>query len=119
MKIVNFFRNPAVRDLWLMTSQLALADAAKFITDFTANNNLNVSLVLKNMGNKNIAVEIVNNAYLNLSIILNKGTSWVSFGCSYGANLAAWFKLKYPNHVKAAVSSSGPVEALYDYPGNC
>ncbi|XP_021944872.2 putative serine protease K12H4.7 [Folsomia candida] len=79
-------QNPAVRDLWLMTSQLALADAAKFITDFTANNNLN-------------------------------GTSWVSFGCSYGANLAAWFKLKYPNHVKAAVSSSGPVEALYDYPG--
>ncbi|XP_035708286.1 putative serine protease F56F10.1 [Folsomia candida] len=79
-------RNPTNADLWLMTSQLALADAARFIEVFTANNNLN-------------------------------GTSWVAFGCSYGGNLAAWFKLKYPNHVKTAVSSSAPVEALYDYPG--
>ncbi|XP_035711848.1 putative serine protease K12H4.7 [Folsomia candida] len=36
---------------------------------------------------------------------------------SYGGNLAAWMKLKYPNHVKTAVSSSGPVEAIYDFPG--
>ncbi|XP_021959364.1 putative serine protease K12H4.7 [Folsomia candida] len=78
--------NPAVSDLWLMTSQLALADAAYFIDTYTQQNNL-------------------------------QGSSWVAFGCSYGGNLAAWMKLKYPNHVKTAVSSSGPVEAIYDFPG--
>jgi serine protease 16 len=41
----------------------------------------------------------------------------VAFGGSYAGNLAAWMKQKYPNHVKTAVSSSAPLEALYDFPG--
>jgi hypothetical protein len=35
----------------------------------------------------------------------------ISFGCSYGANLAAWSRIKYPQLAQAAVSSSGPVQA--------
>ncbi len=41
----------------------------------------------------------------------NQDNPVISFGCSYGANLAAWSRIKYPHLVQAAVSSSGPVEA--------
>ena len=36
---------------------------------------------------------------------------WITFGCSYGGSLAGWSRLKYPNLIHAAVSSSGPVLA--------
>lgn len=39
----------------------------------------------------------------------------VVFGGSYPGNLAAWFRLKYPNIVFAAVSSSAPVQAEADF----
>jgi len=38
----------------------------------------------------------------------------VVFGGSYGGNLAAWIKEKYPNDINVAVSSSGPVNATFD-----
>jgi thymus-specific serine protease len=41
----------------------------------------------------------------------NEDNPVISFGCSYGANLAAWSRIKYPHLIQAAVSSSGPVEA--------
>ncbi|KAJ1913343.1 hypothetical protein IWQ60_009253 [Tieghemiomyces parasiticus] len=40
---------------------------------------------------------------------------WIVVGGSYAANLAVWMRLKYPDLVYAAYSSSGPVRAKYDF----
>jgi serine protease 16 len=42
---------------------------------------------------------------------------WVSWGGSYPGMLSAWFRLKFPNLVHAAVSSSAPVKAQADFTG--
>jgi pimeloyl-ACP methyl ester carboxylesterase len=42
---------------------------------------------------------------------------WVSWGGSYPGMLSAWFRLKFPNLVHAAVSSSAPVKAAVDFLG--
>ena len=39
------------------------------------------------------------------------GTKWISWGGSYPGMLAAWVRLKFPNLIHAAVSSSAPVRA--------
>jgi len=40
---------------------------------------------------------------------------WITVGGSYPGDLSAWMRLKYPDLVFAAYSSSGPVRAKYDY----
>ncbi|ORX46098.1 hypothetical protein DM01DRAFT_1294103 [Hesseltinella vesiculosa] len=42
-------------------------------------------------------------------------TKWVVYGGSYSGNLAAWLRLKYPNVFSAAIASSAPVQAGYDF----
>ncbi|KAG0332709.1 hypothetical protein BG000_009800 [Podila horticola] len=40
---------------------------------------------------------------------------WILTGCSYGGNLAAWTKQRYPNKVFAAFASSAPVRSALDF----
>ena len=42
-------------------------------------------------------------------------TQFVTFGCSYPGNLAAWFRLKYPQHTSGSVAGSAPVNAVLDF----
>ncbi|XP_063230883.1 putative serine protease K12H4.7 [Bacillus rossius redtenbacheri] len=46
---------------------------------------------------------------------LPASTKWVAFGGSYAGALAAWLRLKYPDRVHAAVSSSGTLLAVADF----
>lgn len=54
---------------------------------------------------------IQNNTQLQ---ILNN-SKWIVIGGSYAGNLAAWMRLKYPDLVYAAHSSSAPVNAVIDF----
>jgi serine protease 16 len=42
-------------------------------------------------------------------------SKWIVIGGSYAGNLAAWIRLKYPDIVYAAHSSSAPVHVVVDY----
>lgn len=40
---------------------------------------------------------------------------WILAGCSYGGNLAAWTRQRYPSKVFAAFASSAPVRSALDF----
>ncbi|KAM3830348.1 thymus-specific serine protease [Vipera latastei] len=48
---------------------------------------------------------------------LGANHTWICFGGSYPGSLAAWFRLKFPHLVSAAVSSSAAVRAEMDFKG--
>ncbi|XP_065204036.1 putative serine protease K12H4.7 [Planococcus citri] len=78
----------STQNLVYLSSQQALADIANFICGVTNQYNLSTD------------------------------TKWIVFGCSYAGSLAAWARLKYPNLVHGAVSSSAPLvakEAFTEY----
>lgn len=52
--------------------------------------------------------------YISKIYKLKADKKWVTFGGSYPGMLAAWARIKYPTLIFAAVSSSGPVEAMYN-----
>lgn len=54
---------------------------------------------------------------MNKQFIDNNGVKpeWIVIGGSYPGALAAWFKSQYPLHSLGAWSSSGVINAIYDY----
>ncbi|VVD02777.1 unnamed protein product [Leptidea sinapis] len=75
----------SMNNLKYLTSQQVLADTANFVKG------------------------------INKQYKLSAHTKWVVFGGSYSGNLAAWFRLKFPKVVYAAVSSSAPLKAKYNF----
>ncbi|RLU19036.1 hypothetical protein DMN91_009394 [Ooceraea biroi] len=75
----------SVKNLGLLSSELALADVANFIEQ------------------------------INVGYKFPKGTKWIAFGGSYGGSLAAWMRVKYAHLVHGAVSSSGPLLLEIDF----
>lgn len=55
--------------------------------------------------------------YISKKYHLTDKNRWITFGGSYPGMLAAWARIKYPDLIFAAVSSSGPVEAQYNMRG--
>jgi len=48
---------------------------------------------------------------------ITKPIKWISVSGSYGGNLAAWFRLKYPELTVGTVAISAPIQAQVDYTG--
>ncbi|XP_065204125.1 putative serine protease K12H4.7 [Planococcus citri] len=78
-------RDISTKNLVYLSSKQALADIANFIPGVTNQYNLSTD------------------------------TEWIVFGCSYAGSLAAWARLKYPNLIHGAISSSAPLLATTDF----
>jgi hypothetical protein len=54
---------------------------------------------------------------MNQKIMSENGykPEWIVIGGSYPGALAAWFKSKYPDYALGAWSSSGVINAIYDF----
>ncbi|XP_018564985.1 putative serine protease F56F10.1 [Anoplophora glabripennis] len=52
---------------------------------------------------------------MNQQYSLPSDVKWIVFGGSYAGSLAAWLRLKYPDLVQGAVSTSGPILAKLDF----
>uniref|UniRef100_A0A8D8UV26 Serine protease K12H4.7 n=1 Tax=Cacopsylla melanoneura TaxID=428564 RepID=A0A8D8UV26_9HEMI len=76
----------SLSSLQYLSSEQALADLAHFITSMSA------------------------------SYQLPPHTNWIAFGGSYPGSLAAWLRYKYPHLVHGAMSASGPLRAVLDFP---
>ena len=76
---------PTTEDLKLLSASQALEDASNFINAMTEEYNL------------------------------PEGTKWVTYGGSYPGSLAAWMRLKYPEQIFGAISTSGPLIAQADF----
>ena len=83
-----------------LTSQQALADLGAFVE------------YLK--GVKPMSGDTRSSPPLDLKYAA-KYSKVIVFGGSYPGNLAAWFKLKYPDHAIGSISSSAPVYAENDF----
>jgi pimeloyl-ACP methyl ester carboxylesterase len=58
-------------------------------------------------------------SFYQQQLLTKFGTStnqWVSVGISYAGALSAWFRVKFPHLVSAALASSGVVEAILEFP---
>lgn len=75
----------STENLQYLTNSQALADAAKFV-DY----------------------------YKQLDSRVSE-SSWVVFGASYAGAMTQWLRLKYPHLIAGAISSSGPVQAIYNF----
>ncbi|XP_018566061.1 putative serine protease K12H4.7 isoform X2 [Anoplophora glabripennis] len=79
------FSDLSTENLRYLSSEQALADAANFIKA------------------------------MNEQYSLPSDVKWIVFGGSYSGSLAAWLRLKYPDLVQGAVSTSGPLLAKLDF----
>ncbi|KAI1723580.1 serine carboxypeptidase s28 domain-containing protein [Ditylenchus destructor] len=76
----------SIQNLTYLTSEQAIGDIAVFVTSMNKQYN-----------------------------VTDTKQKWVIFGGSYAGNLAAWFRLKYPDLSLGAVASSAPVQARVDF----